>query len=220
VGVTAAVVDLQALGRCTARRDPFHWAVLHDSFGDPRTAADLAAEFPATGYTLRTGDSATGKGYSTYNLTLADRGVPSAAARRLTPRWRSLVDTLLGDDYRAQLARVMDADLDACTAHLRAVRYPQQGWIDPHTDRADKAVTQIWYLNPGWRPEWAGTLRLLRSSDPEDVAADVRPALGTSVLMRPSPHSWHCVTPVASGAPDRLTLLLHFVRPEPAEGVR
>ncbi|WP_052442484.1 2OG-Fe(II) oxygenase [Streptacidiphilus neutrinimicus] len=213
--MTAPVVDLRALERCDVRRDPFDWALLRDCFGDPRTAAELAADFPATGYTLRTADAGTGgKGYSTHNLTLADRGVPGAAVGRLAPRWRDLVDTLLGDDYRARLGDVMDVDLDGCTAHLRAVRYAQQGWIDPHTDRADKAVTQIWYFNPHWRPEWAGALRVLRSPDPQDVAAEVGPTLGTSVLMRPSARSWHCVTPVAPGAPDRLTLLLHFVRPE------
>lgn len=220
MGVNAGVIDLQTPGHRTVQQDPYPWAVLHECFGDQGAAADLAAHFPAGGYTLRAGDAATGKGYSTYNLTLADRGEPAPEVRGLAPQWRSLVATLLGDDYRAWVARTMDTDLNGCTAHLRAVRYAQQGWIDPHTDRADKAVTQIWYFNPVWPPEWAGALRVLRSADPEDVAAEVRPLLGTSVLMRPSANSWHCVTPVAPGAPDRLTLLLHFVRPEPTEGGR
>ena len=46
-----------------------------------------------------------------------------------------------------------------------------------------RAVSVLLYLNPGWRPEWGGELRISDESAPEG-RVDVVPEAGTLVLMR------------------------------------
>lgn len=215
---TTAVLDWDAIARTEVAREPFGWGLVTDSV--PRAAAQrlLAAEFPTEGFVLteRTGGTEGGKGYRTWNLSLVQDGVPvPEGMRRLTPLWSSLVESLLSDVYRSAVAEATGQDLDGCELEVRAVRYGAGSWIDPHTDRADKIVTQTWYFNENWRPEWSGTLRILHSPSADDVAAEVLPGLTASVLLVPSPQSWHAVTPVADEAEqDRHVLLVHFVNKE------
>ncbi|MEU6298705.1 2OG-Fe(II) oxygenase [Streptomyces erythrochromogenes] len=217
---TTAVLDRGAIARTAIARDPFAWGLVADSVPEEPVRRRLATEFPEEGFVLteRPGGTAAGKGYRTWNLTLVRDGVPVAEGmHRLTPLWRKLVASLLGDGYRAAVAEATGRELGGCALEVRAVRYGAGSWIDPHTDRADKVVTQTWYFNEGWRSEWGGALRILRSPTADDVAAEVLPGLADSVLLVPSPDSWHTVMPVADVAEqDRRVLLVHFVSEERA----
>ncbi|SDF99101.1 2OG-Fe(II) oxygenase superfamily protein [Sinosporangium album] len=212
---TTAVLDWDAIARTDMAGAPFAWGLVRDSVPQIATRRALAAQFPTEGFTLteRAAGTAAGKGYRTWNLSLVQDGlVNEETVRGLTPLWRGLVDSLLGDAYRTAVAAATGQDLDACTLEVRAVRYGAGSWIDPHTDRADKIVTQTWYFNEGWREAWSGALRILRSPSADDVAAEVLPGLTDSVLLVPSPHSWHTVMPVAAEAEQqRHVLLVHFV---------
>ncbi|MFD0266187.1 2OG-Fe(II) oxygenase [Streptomyces sp. NPDC127106] len=213
-----AVLDRDAIARTAMASDPFAWGLVADSVPGEPTRRRLAEEFPAEGFVLteRPGGTAAGKGYRTWNLPLVQGGVAvPEGMRRLTPLWQGFVASLLDDGYRTAVAEATGRDLDGCALEVRAVRYGSGSWIDPHTDRADKIVTQTWYFNEGWRPEWSGALRILRSPAVDDVATEVMPGLTDSVLLVPSPDSWHTVMPVADSAEqDRRVLLVHFVSEE------
>lgn len=212
------VLDRTAIARTVMARTPFSWALVAESVPGEPERRRLAAEFPDEGFALteRAGGTAAGKGYRTSNLTLVRNGEPvPEAVSRLTPLWQGLLGALLDDGYRTAVAEATGRDLRGCALEIRAVRYGPGAWIDPHTDRADKIVTQTWYFNEGWRPEWSGALRILRSPDADDVAAEVLPGLTDSVLLVPSPDSWHTVMPVSERAEqDRRVLLVHFVSKE------
>ncbi|MFE6685218.1 2OG-Fe(II) oxygenase [Streptomyces sp. NPDC057743] len=214
----APLLDLPALRRAELAEHPYRWAELPHTLNDPdgRTARQLEAEFPTQGFQLteRT-DHGAEKTYRTRNLPLITHGRPVAESRHaLTPLWQRLVDELAAPDYRAAVAQATGRRLEHCTIEVRAVRYGPGYWIAPHTDRADKVVTQLWYFNSQWPADWQGTLRILGSAAPDDVTAEVAPRQGSSVLLVRSTDSWHSVTPVAGAArQDRRTLLLHFIDP-------
>lgn len=65
---------------------------------------------------------------------------------------------------------------------------PKDGKV--HTDSRSKIVTALLYLNADW-DEAGGRLRLLRSDDIADVAAEVPPAAGTLVAFRRTDRSYH-----------------------------
>ncbi|MFE4668150.1 2OG-Fe(II) oxygenase [Streptomyces sp. NPDC056716] len=212
------VLDLSALRRAEPAARPYHWVELPDTLHGPggRTAERLEAEFPTRGFRLteRT-DAGAGKTYRTRNLPLIEEGRPVAGSRfALTPLWRRLVDELASADYRSAVAGAVGRPLDGCLAEARVVRYGPGYWIAPHTDRADKVVTQLWYFNSHWPAHWRGTLRILGSQAEDDVRAEITPRQGSSVLLVRSDDSWHSVSPVSPEATqDRRTLLLHFVDP-------
>lgn len=174
----------------------------------------LVEEFPDRGFT-RT-ERASGrpgeKGYRTDNLGLVRDGRPDPEAlRRLTPLWRELLDALCSPGYRSAVGELTGRDVSGAALEIRAVRYPAGAWIDPHTDRLDKLVTQTWYFNANWPADHEGHFLVLGSSDAGDVRRRVLPRAGESIVMCPSEQSWHAVTPVsASAAEDRKVLLLHL----------
>ncbi|GAA2682177.1 2OG-Fe(II) oxygenase [Streptomyces lunalinharesii] len=214
------LLDLSALRRAELAERPYRWAEIPDTLCDGpaagETARRLEAEFPTRGFHLteRTGHGAE-KTYRTRNLPLITQGRPVADSRHaLTPLWRRLVDELAAPEYRAAVAEATGRRLDHCAVEARAVRYGPGYWIAPHTDRADKVVTQLWYFNSQWPAHWRGTLRILGSCAPDDVTTEVAPHQGSSVLLVRSADSWHSVTPVSADArQDRRTLLLHFIDP-------
>ncbi|OON82754.1 2OG-Fe(II) oxygenase [Streptomyces tsukubensis] len=211
------LLDLDALMATPLAEEPYPWTLLPHALRGQKVARTLEAEFPTRGFrtTERRGGAPGGKGYHTRNLTLvADGGAVAAGLSHLSPRWRELVAELSSPAYRRAVEELTGRPLDGARLAVRAVRYGPGGWIDPHTDRADKLVTQTWYFNSGWRDGWAGSLRILRSPDPADAAADIIPRLGQSVVLVPSDRSWHAVTPVSAAATEeRKTLLVHFVAP-------
>ncbi|AUG78261.1 Putative Hydroxylase [Kitasatospora sp. MMS16-BH015] len=213
VPATPAGVDFAALRSAALHDAPFAWGTVHGMLG-PELLDRLVEEFPAEGFTrtervsLRPGE----KGYRTDNLTLVHDSRPDPEAlRRLTPSWRELVESLASPEYRAAVGELTGRDVSAAALEIRAVRYPAGAWIDPHTDRLDKLVTQTWYFNAHWPEEHAGHFLVLGSADVADVRRRVLPRAGESIVMCPSEFSWHAVSPVAdSVVEDRKVLLLHL----------
>jgi Rps23 Pro-64 3,4-dihydroxylase Tpa1-like proline 4-hydroxylase len=79
---------------------------------------------------------------------------------------------------------------------------------------ASKIVTQVFYFNVGWDPDWGGCLRILGSREPEDLIAELPPRLGSSSILVRSDSSWHSVTPVSGSAPAaRLSLIVTWFVP-------
>ena len=209
------MINMMRLRGARMRREPYAVAIV-DGLLDEPGAGTLCREFPTEGFRLdaRSGTGAE-KRYRSYNLGVVAHGRPQHPAwDRLSPAWREFVEDLTAPPYRAALGAATGTDLAGCEVEVRLCRYEAGCWIDPHTDRPDKRLTQIIYLNPEWNPDWGGNLLILRSRDARDVATTVAPRLGTSVLLRPSGSSWHAVQPVVEHVrATRRFVLLHFAAP-------
>ncbi|MEU5274954.1 2OG-Fe(II) oxygenase [Streptomyces asoensis] len=210
------LIDLQALRDAQLEKDPYRYAVVPHSFHDDDAARALNDGFAVDGFVRseRRPGSGGGKHYLMHNRTLVSEGRQHREAVDTLPdAWRRLVDEVTSDSYRDALVELTGADLDGCTVEARMTRYSSGCWIQPHTDRPDKAVTHLFYFNDTWRSEWQGDLHVLRGPDMKDVARRVLPLLGTSVVLVRSDDSWHGVPPVSEGCPDdRRALLVHFAR--------
>lgn len=199
----------------TLRQAPYRWAVLSPVFADPVTADSLAETFPIDLLqpAART-DGTGGKQYVmlSYSVMAGSRWVADMSA--LTAPWPALLAELAGKGYRDALARTVGVDLSDCQVEIRLCAYPAAGWLSAHTDRADKVVTQVIYLNSEWRADCGGHLNVLSSCDEADVYARVPPLLDNSVVFVRSDASWHSVSPVRAGlTAQRRSVLVHFIRP-------
>lgn len=65
--------------------------------------------------------------------------------------------------------------------------------MDAHQDMKTKVLTHVIYFNTDWLESDGGCLRILNSSDPEDVHTKVLPNIGNSVVIIRSDTSWHSV---------------------------
>lgn len=189
--------------------EPFTWlATGVGDLLDEATAADLAATFPTGSFERRAADPRTSdKSYRNFSRVL--HGPGAATATDLPGLWADLVDDLLTPAYRDTVAEILGVTPPA-ELEIRLARHAAGDWLGPHTDRADKVFSHIFYLNEGWRPEWGGCLEILGSDDPADVVTTVVPELGATALILRSDKSWHQVSRVAPGVHrERTSLLVH-----------
>ena len=106
------------------------------------------------------------------------------------PAFGALVGELDGEALRGAIEQKFAVDL-AGRPTLVTVRgrcQEKDGQI--HTDSKDKIITVLIYMNAAWEKD-GGRLRVLRSADLDDVAAEVPPVAGTLLAFRRSERSFH-----------------------------
>ncbi|MGH9761322.1 MAG: 2OG-Fe(II) oxygenase, partial [Blastocatellia bacterium] len=97
---------------------------------------------------------------------------------------------------------------------INVFHYGPGAWLGPHADLMDKLVTHVLYFNKKWRSKDGGCLQILRSQDSEDVAAEINPTVGNSVVIVRSESSWHSVGRVRDGISlSRRSATVTFYRP-------
>ncbi|MGE3303294.1 MAG: 2OG-Fe(II) oxygenase [Hyphomonadaceae bacterium] len=101
-----------------------------------------------------------------------------------------LVADIQGPAFRDAIARKFGIDLSGLPT-----MYTVRGWCRQddgkiHTDSKTKVITVLLYLNEAWEAD-GGRLRLLRSENLDDAAAEVPPHGGTLLAFKRSDHSWH-----------------------------
>ena len=90
-------------------------------------------------------------------------------------------------------------------------QYDAGCFLAPHTDKPEKFLSHIFYMNATWDRSWGGSFLALRSPSLDDVATRVDLVLGNSVVLRRTDCSWHAVDRVRSaGAPTRRSVQVVF----------
>lgn len=126
------------------------------------------------------------------------------------PAFEALLNELRGDAIRHAVEEKFDLDLTGRPTMftVRGMCRPTDGKI--HTDSTSKIVTILLYMNPPWEAS-GGRLRLLRSQNLDDYAAEVPPDEGTLLIFRRSDTSWHGHEPF--DGPRRAIQMNYVVHP-------
>ena len=167
------MLDLDRFVAAPLVRDPFDHLILHGFLHPPALAAVLA-DFPDVAAPGLFPVSA-----------LARRG---AFARLVDAIRDPALGRAFGEKFGLSLAG------RPLLITVRGLCHPRDGSV--HTDSRSKLVSALLYLNDGWE-ESGGRLRLLRSGNIDDVAAEVPPEAGTLVVFRRSERSFHGHLPFA-----------------------
>jgi SM-20-related protein len=106
------------------------------------------------------------------------------------PAFANLITTLNGEDFRKAVEEKFSLDLKnrPTIFTVRGKCRKRDGKI--HTDTESKIITVLLYMNPDWEKD-GGRLRVLKSQNIEDVAAEIPPVNGTLLLFKRSDHSFH-----------------------------
>lgn len=137
----------------------------------------------------------------------------------LDPTIKLLCSSLYSSSFIASLETVMGCKLSPTHVDISGQRYREGHFLLCHDDRLDsRRIAMMIYLTsddiPSWKQEWGGLLERL------DTDALGRPIHGASTFSFPSsnmaaffevaPYSYHQVTLMQGGAPERLSITCWF----------
>jgi len=193
--------------------DPYAWAAITNLF-TPEDAERLAATYPCDHFKLVTRYDAE-RQYEYEARALIGMGERSVAyPGDLSGVWQKLAKELLSADYRQSMTALTGRDLSRAPMEVNVFHYGPGGCMDAHRDLPDKIVTHVLYFNRSWQASDGGCLRILRSSDPNDLAAEIPPLAGYSSIIVRSENSWHAVSQVACQAlVSRRSVTVTFYQP-------
>jgi hypothetical protein len=205
-------IDLAALRSAEVHAEPFWWAFVPATFQSRETALGLQRAFPSDGYT----EFFRAHGAKRHHLYGRKLVHPSSGPQTegLSGPWPRLVEQLHSREYRDALAELTGISLDALAVEVTLWRQSRGGFIDPHPDNPDKVLVHLMYLSDeDWSVGMGGCMRLLRSSDIEDVAFEIPPRLSSSIVFVRTDRSWHGYRPVTADRP-RFALQVVFHHPQ------
>lgn len=144
------------------------------------------------------------------------QGEISCEVQNLNNFWRKFIEELQSSAFREAMSKMLGVDL---RKHFMGIQFcrsvPGHFGRPPHNDFSPSTkgtyVTQLFFFNQEWHPNWGGYLRILANEKPESVIHEIPPLINTSVALVFSENSWHMVTPIAANAPHhRLVLLITY----------
>lgn len=207
------MLDTIAVSRAGLNREPFSWCEIEGLF-HPADADRLASTYPRDHF--RTIEAYGGEKDYRYDVR-ALVSMPDGSTvwpDDLSPEWSLLARDLAGDAYRDALSHATGMDLTDHPREVNVYHYGPGAMLGPHQDLPEKVVVHVLYFNRSWEESAGGCLAILRSKDPDDVAAVVLPVLGSSALFVRSPDSWHEVRPVAPHVTEsRRSVVVTFYEP-------
>ncbi|MFJ8962753.1 2OG-Fe(II) oxygenase [Lentzea sp. NPDC102401] len=196
--------DLVRFTSAARREDPFPWYHVTETLA-PEWAELLLKTFPEDGFT-KVGRAGGEKSY-----TMRVRRLHPAATGDLPQPWDEFLGHVVGTAYRENVERLTGLSLEGLRIEVNLWRYDQESWLDPHVDKQNKVVTQVFYFNRDWPSDGGGDLLLLGSSSVGDVRERVAPELGSSVILVRGENSWHAVAKGGrAGGGERLSAQVVF----------
>lgn len=178
-------LNLAKLESAQLQTDPFEFLMIPD-FLQPGSEKGLLADFPSIS---RIGS---------FPLSTLTYG----------PDFQLLIDEFLGPQFEQAVEKKFNLDLHNYPTMI-TVRGQCSATSDGHihTDSREKIITVLLYLNPNWDNN-GGRLRLLRSKNLEDIAAEVPPTFGSLLIFKRCDWSWHGHKPFEG---KRLSLQMNWV---------
>ncbi len=184
-----ALLDEASIRSAELRRDPYDYAFADQAIS-PRFKGEVLADAPR----------------------IPDRGSYGLPSLRYGARFGEAVNDLLSARFRRLVEEKFDTDLSAYPPVIvmmgNTTGHYNEGYA--HTDSRHKIITVLLGFSTEW-PYERGRLRVLRSSDREDVAFEFAPEFGRMLMFRVCDHSWHGFLPQKG---QRMSLQLCFVDSE------
>ncbi len=207
------MISLDRIVHHQLQSDPYQWAGIDDLYS-PADAEQLATTYPCDHFKLVSGRGGE-KDYEYEARALIGMGANVISwPDDLSPAWRALAADLLSREYRAAMSTLTGCDLTEAQLEVNAFHYGSGGSLGPHCDLPEKILTHVLYFNRTWSPADGGCLSILRSADPADLAAEIRPIVGHSAVIVRSDKSWHAVARVVdNSAVSRRSVTVTFYRP-------
>ncbi|WP_194745461.1 2OG-Fe(II) oxygenase [Thermaurantiacus tibetensis] len=179
--------DSALLAQAWRAAKPFEHVII-DEFGDPDKLLAILQTFPNLSQLKRSRD-----------YIFAREKYEKNQFAALSPLTQQLREELLSDRFRTWLRAVTGIDLFLDPDFLGGGLHigGPGSFLDMHADFNVHPLNSEWvrevnillYLNPGWEPEWGGSLKLRHSVTGEQ--AEIAPLFNRCVIMLTKDHTLH-----------------------------
>ncbi|MBF0109953.1 MAG: 2OG-Fe(II) oxygenase [Magnetococcales bacterium] len=204
------MLNLEAIRNAKMFDFPFQWGIADGILPSNPKSIQMCDDFPVDSFRYRR--HLNGRYMRRPFVPLAAKDTFNSD--ELPKSYNELGETLTSSAYREALAKVTGINLKDAPMEAAMWRSDASTVFAMHDDQAQKLLTHVIYLNQGWNKRNGGVLQILASHDEDDVAFEIVPRLGLSVLIGRADNSWHNITPISRVAPDsRNTITVHFYRP-------
>lgn len=207
------MINLKRIKNHLLKTDPYRWAAIPELY-NPDNALRLADTYPCEHFKLVAAYGGE-KDYEYEARSLIGMGANVVYyPDDLSDAWRALATDLLSPDYRVAMSTLTGCDLTLTPIEVNVFHYRPGGSLGVHRDLPEKLVTHVLYFNRSWNAADGGCLRILRSPDVADVAAEIPPLVGNSSVIVRSENSWHAVTRVVDSSTfSRRSVTVTFYSP-------
>lgn len=195
------VLNMDAFERAVFHREPWSWGVLNDLV-DRDDAGRIRAEILGLDFHGVSAERADKR----YRMQLFE--VASDYDERT--RLGDLLADIRSDAYVGALERYAGAELVGRRRSINIWRYSKEDYLSAHLDKPEKYLTQLFYFNEDWPPEYGGSLNVLAGSDESSVVASIVPQYRNSAVIVTDDRSWHSVSPVSVEGAERYCLQYIF----------
>lgn len=193
-------------------KTPYYWG-LQNNLIQPAIQSQLVAEYPTAGFTRASRLEGSGKHYQFEVLNLIHQNHHCDALQTLSPIWNQFIKELGSEYYLKQLSHYVEQEFNNIRIDIGMFRFYENDWVEIHTDREDKILTQLFYFNETWENDWGGELYILPEQHLNSILAKVEPHITHSAIIVRSDDAWHYVSPVTQKAINpRLSLQVEIIR--------
>lgn len=195
------VLNMDAFEQAVFNREPWSWGVLNDLMSR-EDAGRIRAEILHLDFHGVSAERADKR----YRMQLFEVAPDYDERTRLS----DLLSDIRSDAYVDALERYAGAELASRRRSISIWRYSKEDYLSAHLDKPEKYLTQLFYFNEEWLPEYGGSLNVLAGSDESSVVARIVPQYRNSAVIVTDDRSWHSVSPVSAEGAERYCLQYIF----------
>lgn len=206
------MIDMKRLNTGYKANEPTKFGLFHRLL-TKEASAKLTNEYPVDGFEKQQRITRPGKLYSFSMLPLVEKGKLLNRPILQNTQWTNLVNELLDPTYTETLSRELSVDLTKTYINIGLYRFSNNDYVEPHIDREDKILTQLFYFNNCWSVDNGGFLQLLHTQNSDSYFFSLPPLSNYSVAIVRTNTAWHAVTPISESSTNaRQTLQLEYYR--------
>ena len=202
------MINMEKISDLSLNQSPYCYKKIIN-FLEPEIFSALCKTYPEDGF-VNCETLMQEKTYSMFMKQLYDSRTGLDITQELSEPWSTFLLELLSEQYISIISNHAQRDLTTCDIEINCWRYPNGGWLAPHTDKPEKIVSQLFYFNTIWDKAWGGSLNILNSNDNNDIHEEIFPDNNTSIILVRSENSWHSVAPL-NCPPDISRRLLQII---------
>lgn len=189
--------------------EPFPWLNI-DQFLNSETGSLLSHTYPTSLFQVHERLAGDNKQYR-FSVRQTMKDNQWLPLQEITQEWQQFLRYLDSKELMTNLEKMTGLSLSNCSKDIGLFRFDSGDWVSPHTDRPEKKLTFVIYLNEEWESSWGGSLAILKSGSKAAIAYEKLPLSGNAVGILRADNSWHMVTPVAENARSfRKTVQVEF----------